>query len=67
MSSNNSTEVEVYPIFNTRTNSGYPLRWRTRNPNNGRVKSHPTQDAALAAIPDSVKQSAIKIWNHIRR
>lgn len=60
-------EIEVYPIFNRHTHTGYPLRWRTRNPVNGRVKSYKDQAAALASIPARVKQSAIKVWNHIRR
>lgn len=59
-------EVEVYPMWNRRTLTGYPLRWRTRNPNTGRVKSYASKDLALAAV-SHVAEAAIKVWDHVRR
>ena len=59
-------QVEVYPMWNRRTLTGYPLRWRTRNPNTGRVKSYASKDAALAAVAH-VPAAAIKVWDHVRR
>lgn len=50
MNQPDTLEVEVYPIFNRRTGSGFPLRYRWRTPHNGRTKSYPTKDAAIAAV-----------------
>lgn len=63
-------EIEVYPIFNRRTRSGYPVRYRWRTPHNGRVKSYATPEACMAAVQQlfpGVKDAAIKVFNHIRR
>lgn len=50
MNQPDTIDVEVYPIFNRRTGSGYPLRYRWRTPHNGRVKSYASKDAAIAAV-----------------
>ncbi len=59
-------EVEVYPTFNKRTGTGYPLRWRTRFVPNGRVKNYPSREAALATVAH-VAEAAVKVWDHVRR
>lgn len=63
-------DIEVYPMFNRRTRSGYPVRYRWRTPLNGRVKSYATPEACIAAVHElfpGVKDAAIKVFNHIRR